>query len=227
MGNRLWSDIQDSAGRRYWYDLDSSPGVCTPGVGSIQLQGLQPQYPGTVFRTPLTATITLSGQQINASVAFLSPGIGAAAFANTAIGQLGLILLISPTLTSPVENPDANFAPTILFINTITPTPALLTTQGRNHSLTEGGDIGFVSPPKADLTLFGYQYTRIIPPAPPEEGIDGQIGTATLHGLAPSLTTSLIIEPEVGALVMGEISQRVDRGFIWLDDDPAPPLSWT
>lgn len=225
MGNRLWSDLQDSAARRYWFDLDSTPGICQPGVGSIQLLGQEPQYPGTVFRTPATAALQLQGILVGNDVP-LRPAQAALSFTNSVVG-LQTIRLISPSLESPVESPDVSFAPTILFINTITPAPAALALIGYNHSLSEGGDIGFAFPPTAQLTLFGYQYTRVIPPAPPEEGVDGQLGTATLIGLAPELVTSLTIEPEVGALSMGELSQRVERGFIWLDDDPAPPLLWT
>jgi hypothetical protein len=226
MGNRLWSDIQDSAARRYWFDLDSSPGVCMPGVGYVSLNGGQPQYPGTVFRTPATLILTFNGQSISQGIP-LVPTTGALNIANSAVGQLGLQLLISPVLPPADENPPTPLTPTIIYVNTITPSPATLTLIGYNHSLSEGGNIGFLSPPKADLSLFGYQYTRVIPPAPPEDGVDGQLGTATLTGLSPTLELVLVIEPEVGVLAMGSAAQRLDRGFIWIDDDPAPPLTWS
>lgn len=226
MATRLFSDLKDSAGRRYFFDLDSSPGVLLPGVATLTLRGNVPLYPGTVFRTPATAALTLNGLPFVPDV-ILSPATAALASANSTVGQLGLHLTIRPSLESPLENPPAPFAPTILFINTITPAPAALSVIGYNHSLSEGGNIGFLRPPLAALTLTGYQYTRVIPPAPPEEGVDGQLGTATLEGLAPSLVTQVRIEPDVGSVAVGALVPVADKGFIWIDDDPAPPLSWS
>lgn len=225
MATRLFSDLQDSAGRRYYFDLDSSPGVCQPGVGSLSIIGRDATYPGTVFRTPTPATLTLNGLAIEPSGSRLTPGAAALAFSNSVIGLL-TIRTITLTLASPVESPPASFAPTILFINTITPAPAALTFIGYDHSLSEGGNIGFVRPAPADLTLFGYQYTRIIPP-PPGEGLDGVVGTAFMEGLAPTLETELVISPLSASLVVSPLVPHTDPGFIWIDDDPAPAIQWT
>lgn len=224
MANRLFSDLRDSAGRRYFYDLDSAPGVCLPGAATLSLSGHEVQYPGTVFRTPTPALLTLSGPAVGPSGTILSPATAALALSNSVIG-LVTSLTIALTLPPPIENPPADFAPTILFINTITPAPAALSLVGYVNSLSEGGDIGFLSPPTAALSLFGYQYTRIIPP-PPGEGLDGVQGTLFIAGTQPTVVTELVVSPTAGSLVVSPVTAHVDPGFVWVDDAPAPQIQW-
>jgi hypothetical protein len=221
---RLYSDLRDGAARRYFYDLDSTPGILQPGAATLTIGGHDPQYPGTIFRTPATITLTLFGRAIGPSGSILSPATAALVFSNSTVG-LRTERTIQLTLPSPVEDPPAPFAPTILYINTITPAPAALTLNGFSHSLSEGGNIGFARPEQAALTLFGYQYTRVIPP-PPGENLDGVVGTAFMQGLEPSLLTEIAISPVTASLALTQLAPHADRGFLWIDDDPAPQLQW-
>lgn len=216
---RLYSDIQDGASRRYFYDLDSTPGILQPGAATLTIGGHDPQYPGTVFRTPATVTLTLFGRAIGPSGSILTPASAALAFTNSAVGLLAE-RTIQLTLASPLESPPDPFVPNLITQMSVQPAPAVLPIIGFNHSLSEGGNIGFLNPPTAALTLFGYQYLRTIPP------VDGQATTMVIEGRAPGLITTLIIEPGVAALSMPQLLTHVDPGFVWIDDDPAPPLTW-
>lgn len=219
MATRLFSDLLSGSNRRYYFDLDSTPGIVAPGVGALTLSGLDPQYPGVAFRTPTQATLTLNGGAVNQGHP-LSPAQAALAFSNSAVG-LQTVRLIVPTLASPVENPDNDFVPTLIQIFHREPITAVITLQGNAHSLTEGGDIGFRTPGVAALSLLGYQYLRNIPP------VDGQAQAMILEGLQPALTTELLLEPGVASLSFTPPSPGVEKGFLWIDDDPSPPLTWT
>lgn len=63
MSNRLYGGLLQSAGRRYYFALDSAPGIVTPGPAVLTLNGKVPVAvePLTVFRTPAPATLTLNG----------------------------------------------------------------------------------------------------------------------------------------------------------------------
>jgi hypothetical protein len=235
MAIRLFSDLLSGGGQRYFYDLEGSPGVVAPGVGSITLNGQEVQYPGIAFRTPATLTLTLNGRQVNPDVA-LQPATAALSFTNSVVG-LQTIRLVAPTLPSPVENPDNVFVPTLIQIFHREPAVGVVIMSGLAPSLSEGGNIGFRSPATADLLLIGYQYLRNIPP------VDGQATPLTLAGLEPGLITELLVTPGVGAMYFGTQSAfpdgedpppatpppppTVDKGFVWIDDDPAPPLTWS
>lgn len=219
MGNRLFSDLQSGGGQRYFFDLDSTPGIITPGVGALSLVGREPQYPGTVFRTPATLILSLDGRSPNPDVS-LRPAQAALAFNNSTVG-LQTVRLIQPTLASPVESPDNDFVPTLIQIFHRQPITGVITLSGFNHSLSEGGNIGFRSPATAALSLIGYPYLRSIPP------VDGQSISMIMEGLQPTLTTTLLIEPEPATLSFTSAPPSIDKGFIWIDDNPAPPLQWT
>ena len=219
MTTRLFSDLLSGSGRRYYFDLDSSPGVLTPGPATLTFNGYDPQYPGIAFRTPATLVMTLNGLSIAPEVR-LTPAPAALSFANSAV-TIRLERTITPSLAPPIENPPAPFAPTIIYVNTITPAPAALRLNGFNHSLSEGGNIGFRSPPTAALSLIGYQYLRSIPP------VDGQAAPMTLEGLQPTLVATLVLEPVTATIPMEARTPVADKGFIWIDDSPSPPLTWT
>jgi hypothetical protein len=227
MAIRLFSDLLSGAGQRYYYDLEGSPGVIAPGVATLTLSGREPQYPGTVFRTPATVTLILNGRLVNQDVP-LRPGQAALAFANSTVG-LQTIRHITLTLPSPVENPDNVFVPTLIQVFHKEPQVGSVTIAGLQPSLTEGGDIGTRSPTTAALSLIGYPYLRSIPP------VDGQAAPMVMVGLEPTLVTELILEPGIAALAFtppnptGEGSNpvQVDKGFVWIDDDPSPPLQWS
>jgi hypothetical protein len=235
MATRLFSDLLSGSGRRYFYDLDSAPGVCTPGVGTLTLNGQEPQYPGIAFRTPATLTLTLNGRSVNPDF-ILTPAPAALAFSSSVVG-LQTVRLIQPTLPSPVESPDNDFVPTLIQIFHREPITGVITLGGFSHSLSEGGNIGFRSPDTAALSLLGYQYLRSIPP------VDGQATAMFIEGREPTLVTELLVEPLVGVMGLGTQTASpegenpvppipppppvVDKGFVWLDDDPSPPLQWT
>lgn len=219
MAIRLFSDLLSGAGQRFFYDLEGSPGVISPGVATLTLSGQQPQYPGTVFRTPATLTLTLNGRQVNPD-APLRPAQAALAFANSVVG-LQTIRLVQPTLPSPVENPDNVFVPTLIQVFHKEPGLGLVQVLGLQPSVSEGGDIGFRSPGVAALTLIGYPYLRSIPP------VDGQAQPMVLGGLQPTLTTTLVIEPEPGLLSFLTLDVITDKGFVWIDDAPSPPITWS
>jgi hypothetical protein len=220
MATRLFSDLLSGAGQRYFFDLDSTPGICSPGVGSITLGGYEPQYPGLAFRTPATLTLTINGRTPNQGIP-LSPAQAALSFSNSVVG-LQIIRLITPTLASPVESPDNVFVPTLIQVFHREPPVGVMILSGLQPSLSEGGDIGFKSPGVATLSLIGYPYLRSIPP------VDGQATPLGIAGLEPTLVTETLIEPGVAALTFtASALGSVDKGFVWIDDDPAPPLTWT
>jgi hypothetical protein len=236
MATRLFSDLLSGGGQRYYYDLEGSPGVVSPGVGAITLNGHEPQYPGIAFRTPATLTLILNGQLVNQDVP-LRPAQAALAFTNSTVG-LGTVRLIQPTLPSPVENPDNDFVPTLIQIFHKEPAVGVATLIGLPPSVTEGGDIGTRSPATAALSLIGYPYLRTIPPP-----VDGEIAPLILEGLVPEVITTLLIEPGIGAMLFGTQPATpegedppppeppppptVDTGFVWIDDAPSPPLLWS
>lgn len=219
MAIRLFSDLLSGAGQRYYYDLEGSPGVIAPGVATLTLSGREPQYPGTVFRTPATVTLILNGRLVNQDVP-LRPGQAALAFTNSTVG-LQTIRHITLTLPSPVENPDNVFVPTLIQVFHKEPQVGSVAVVGLQPSLSEGGDIGTRSPATATLSLIGYQYLRSIPP------VDGQAVPMTLEGLQPTIVATLLIEPEIGALTLTPPEVVIDPGFVWIDDDPSPPLQWS
>lgn len=217
--SRVYADLKDGDGRRYWYDLSNPGGVLSPVPATLTIGSLEVVYPAIAFREPAHATLNFIGVQVGPEFK-LQPATAALSIANSAVG-LVTSLTISPSLESPVESPPNDFVPTILFINTITPTTATLTLIGYDHSLDQGGNIAFRSPVTAALTLEGRQWFRVVPPA------EAANGNAIMSGLAPSLATTLIIEPAVGLLYIPEtIRVTVDKAFVWVDEDPAPALAW-
>jgi hypothetical protein len=220
MSNRLYGDQLQSSGRRFYFGLDSAPGIITPAPASLSLQGRVPAaaQPATVFRTPAPASLTLSGKAPGAPVV-LSPGVAS-------ITALGLIasevrsLTITPTLAPPLENPPPSFAPTIIFIQTKTPAPALLTLTTLEINVTQGGNIGFVSPAPAQLDFRTLPYSLLL--------LAGGVspGLLAITGLAPNLRHELTIAPDVARLTTRELTPELSLPFRWVDDDPAPARMW-
>jgi hypothetical protein len=182
---RLYSDLLDSGSRRYFFNLESAPGGISALPGLITIAGLTPtiQELNTAFRTPSQAALTITGY-----VALLDPNIRPAQGALTMQGLAPTLMTLQvvtnalpPDYTDLPENP-----PSILFIQTISPATAVLTTQSLEHNLTPGGNIGFLSPAAASLTLSGLQ------PAYPREA---SVGALSLAGFVPSLHLTLIINP--------------------------------
>jgi hypothetical protein len=217
---RLYSNQLQSAGRRYYFALDSAPGIVTPGVATLTLVGQQPiaVEPSTVFRTPATAILTLSGLQL-ASPSDLHP----AQSALSVVGQIPTLvtsLTITPAVPAPdyVDLPDN--PPTLITIMTVSPAPAALTLLTLEQNVTQGGNIGFVSPAPASLSLGTLQYTLLLLSTPVG------VGQLSVVGLVPTLLHELTIEPEVGQVSIGGHAPELSLPFRWIDDEPAPTSPW-
>ena len=218
---RLYSDLQDSGGRRYYFGLASAPGGLQPVVGSVQIVGLAPSIfeQTTVFRNPATAILTLNGQQI-ASDVLLRPAAAALSLSQLIPGELRS-LVITPALPTPDYAPLQENAPTILFINTISPSTAQLQIQSIPLNLTEGGNIGFLSPGVGQITLQtqALALTLIF--------FEVGAGAVSIVGQVPTLYTALLVEPEVGNLTVNGLGVETERPFTWIDVDRPPPMTWT
>ena len=220
MSNRLYGNQLQAAGRRFYFALDSAPGIITPAPALLTLQSLSlgAAQPTTVFRTPAPAALTLIGLSAAAPI-LVTPGVGAL----STVGQIPAeqrIRIISPALPAPLENPPASFAPTILFVQTVTPAPAALTLSVLTFNLTQGGNIGFVSPGVAQVALGTLGYTLIF-------GSEIGVATLSINGLAPTIeATTGLVSPEIGTVTLNGADVTLSLPFRWVDDSPAHTVSW-
>jgi hypothetical protein len=215
---RLYSDLRDGSGRRYYYALTSAPGGIQPAQTTLTITGYAPTIfeQVSVSRTPTPATITINGRALSSDV-FISP----AAAALSTVGQIPgeyRTLIVTNTITPDYTEPQ-DLTPTVLFINTVSPTPAQITLTYPQPNVTQGGNIGFVSPTTGTVTLQGRTPTLIF------HGIE--LGALTVQGLVPSLYTELTIEVGLGIVTIN--GQQVTRNtpFQWIDVDAPPGLIWT
>lgn len=217
---RLYSDQLQASGRRFYFALDSAPGIVTPAPAVLTLVGREPiaVEQSTVFRTPTTAILTLSGLSLG------SPGdIRPAQSALSIAGQIPTLvtsLTITPAVPAPVYTDPPDNPPTLITIMTVSPAPAALTLLTLEQNVTQGGNIGFVSPTPAALSLQTRQYTLLL-----LAGGAG-VGQLSVIGHAPTLLHGLTIEPEVGQLTIGGHAPALALPFTWVDDDPAPTSPW-
>ena len=217
--SRLYSDQLQSTGRRFYFALDGAPGIITPATASLSMLGQVPVAvePSTVFRTPTPALLTLQGALLGASVV-LTPTTGSL----STVGQIPSdvrSLTISPALPAPAETPPSPFSPTLITIWTTEPATGLITIQSLELNVTQGGNIGFVSPAQASVSLGTQPFTLLL------GGVIGA-GSISVVGLAPSLTHELTISPDVGALTIPEMLPTLALPFRWIDDDPAATSPW-
>lgn len=216
---RLYSNLQDGSSRRYYFGLDSAPGGITPQPGLITFAGLFQDIfqQATVFRTPAPALLTINGLSF-ASGPILTPAPAALTLAGL-IPTEQRLQVITPATPTPDYAELQSTAPTILFINTITPSPALLTIQSLEKNVHQGGNIGFLNPITAQLTLQTQQYALIF--------FQVSTGQVTFDGRVPTLHTTLVVEPEVGLVNFVGNEVQLDLPFIWIDVDAPPALTWT
>lgn len=220
MSNQVWSDLLLGTGRQLWGDIDSAPGIITPAPAALTLFGRGPaaaQQIG-VFRTPAPATLTLSGLSLAAPVV-LTPAPAALAY----VGQIParqLIRTITPSLAAPIETPQVDPVPTLITIWTTQPGVGQVVLRALELNITQGGNIGFVSPAPAQLGLLTQQYSLLL-----LSGGAG-LGAIQLIGLAPTLQYELTITPNVGQVTCGGLLPELGHPFIWVDDTPAPTVSW-
>lgn len=216
--SRLYGNQLQSTGRRYYFALDSAPGIVTPAVGQLTLAGKIPAAAQqiTVFRSPATLVLSVQGRAIGAPVV-LTP----APAALSSVGQIpGEVRqrTITPALPPAVENAPANFAPTLITIWTTQPTTAQLQLQTLQQAVGQGGNIGFLLPGVALLNLSALQFTLLF----------GEAGVGALNvvGYAPSLLTTTVITPDPAVLVPGQTEPTLSLPFRWVDDQPAAPVTW-
>lgn len=216
--SRLYGDLLQGAGRRFYSDLIGAPGVVTPAPANLTLQGGIPAaaQPQTVFRTPAPATLTLFGRALNAPVV-LTPA-PASLLAQGQIPTEWRSLTITPQLASPKETEANDNRPTLITVWHCQPAPAQINLQALPFALSEGGNIGFVSPAPAQISLGTLGYTLVY----------GEIGAGlvTLIGREPTLRTELTVTPDAGLVVVDAQALRLSLPFRWVDDPPPPPLSW-
>lgn len=215
---KLFDNLVDGSGRRYFSSLEGAPGSISPATAVITLAGRQPLavQPELVFRTPGTLTITINGLAMASQFA-LSP-------TPAALGYLGLApsteirsLIVSPTLPQ-IDAPEADFVPLLLTQMTVQPAQAALVLQALPHAATEGGNIGFAYPGVAALTLTGLQANYVFDVIEP--------AALGVIGHAPVLISEIILYPEVGTLTLMDTPPTLTLPFGWIDADPAPPVVW-
>lgn len=216
---RLYGDQLQAAGRRYYFSLEGAPGVVTPAPAVLTLFGRAPSAaePTTVFRTPATAVLTLSGL-LPRSPSLLIPDTAALGY----VGQIPVevrSLTITPALAPPIEDPPDEFVPTLITIWTAQPAPAVITLQALEQNVTQGGNIGFVSPTAAQIVLSPPEFTLLF-------GSAAEVGLLTCVGLVPTIQTELTISPEPAMLTCGQLEPTIEIPFQWIDDPPAPPVTW-
>lgn len=216
---QLFSDLIDGSGRRYFFSLKTAPGGVSPNnPAAISVNGFAPTIfvQTQVFRTPAPAVITLQYPPQQVRVPMQPP---TAVITPTAtVANLLKQLTISPAVNADYNDPPSN-APTILFIQTIVPAPALINITALELNLSQGGDIGFISPLAGRIDLLGRVPTTIFFEAAP--------GIVLVTGHEPTLVTSLTIEPEAGQINVLTLTPKFDIGFVWIDVEPPPPLLWT
>lgn len=220
----LFTDLVDGSGLDYFYSLESAPGGLTPGKAALTVQGLAPTIfdQVTVFRSPAPAALTISGLAFAPEFA-VSPGMGSLTMAGQIAGEYRE-LIITPTLPEPTYDIPEALAPTILFINTITPTTGLVQLNSLTLNVTAGGDIGFISPGVGALSLAYGPITLI------SNFVD--VGAISLAGLAPTLLTEKTLGTdeetfEPGALTVVGLTPTLQVPFGWIDVDPQPVTTWT
>lgn len=221
----LFDDLQDSSSRDYFYALDSAPGALTPGVGSIRVQGLAPSIfeQSTVFRTPAPATLTINGRALG-SVTPLIPGVGALSLAGRTAG-LHTTLIVTPAIPAPEYEIEEGLAPTIVFVQTITPQTGALNLVSPALNVSQGGNIATITPQVGQLSLASGEITIVFHPA--------GLGSLTVQGLEPTLLTERILGLEedgaigTGSLVINGLAPTIETPFTWIDVDPPPETTWT
>jgi hypothetical protein len=214
---RAYFNLERAAGQRYYYGLDVAPGGITnsePARITLTSGANNIQELIEVFRTPATVTITLS-----APLATIQPRLTPATATITLSGPIAVIgvhAVITPAIVMDYSTPP-DLLPTLITQMTLQPAPATVTLVAPLPNLTEGGDIRTITPPVGLITL-----SALAPnfPSPSD------VGTITVIGLVPTLHTTLILEPEVGSLVVSGLLATFNTPFRWVDETPAVTPVW-
>lgn len=217
--SRLYSNLKSAGGARFYFALDSSPGIISPGVATLTLFGRQLTVtePASTVREPATAFLTLSGLSLS-SPSLLTP-------APVVLSLLGrqptfeTILVLQVPAPAPVEAAEQSYAPTLITQMTVTPDAAQILLIGRDLNASEGGNIGFVSPARALLSLEQLA---------PMLGIQVEVATLTIIGYAPTLDLNAVglVEPETALLSINSLNHDLSVPFAWIDDDSVEEPVW-
>lgn len=225
----LFDDLQDGSSRDYFFGLDSAPGGISPNSLTLTISGLAPTIfeQTSVFRTPNPAVLTINALPFTPDF-ILRPAAAALSLAGQAPDEFRS-LIISPALPDLDYSEPVSNAPTILFINTITPTTGQVTLGSLELNVTPGGNIAFVEPAAGSVRMTALTPTLIFHPV--------EIGLLSVGGHAPTLQTELILgapdnESEeagipTGALSIVGLAPTLERPFGWIDVDPPPATIWT
>lgn len=214
---RLLSDLLDGGGRRYFFGLNATPGfISNSAPATLTINGLAAtiQELTDAFRTPATAALQVQGK-LGVIQTILLPTAAPLAYQ----GKIpALLTQIVVTNALPPDYTDlAEHAPTIVYIATVTPDRALLSVASLEHNITPGGNIGFISPQVGSLSLQGRAANF------PREAAAGGLVVA---GLAPTLSTEVIVTPEAGSVSLSGLLARLAVPFVWIDDRPVSPSLW-
>jgi hypothetical protein len=213
---RLYSDLYGAG--RYYYDLDSAPGVVSPGVGLVIFVGQIPiaVERSEVFRTPATATLTIN-LLAPSSDTILMPNVAALAY----VGQIAAeqrILILTPT-NPPDYGTPAEYIPTLVCVRNISPTTGAVSLSALALNVSQGGNILTVTPGVASLSNGTGVPTLIF-------SVIG-VGSSAMNGLAPDLVTTLVIDLADGtAITVNGLAPTVEIGFVWRDVEQPPALTW-
>jgi hypothetical protein len=218
--SRLYGDLIQSSGKRFYFALDSAPGIISPGVSALVLNGKVPiaVEPLTVFRSPSPAALGIGGLTPGAPIV-VSPSPAALGY----VGQIPsrqLIRIITNALAAAIESPPTSYAPTLIPIWTTNPGVGQVRLQTLEINITEGGNIGFVSPAAAQLMLGTLPYTLLV------LGAGAGLGQLQILGLAPSVTGATIVTPNLAQLLTLGNDPSLSLPFTWIDDDPALTRTW-
>lgn len=213
---RLYSDLIDGSSRRYYYGLSSPPGSLAPTAGLVTVVGLAPTIfeQVQVFRTPATAALTLGGLQAQ-SQTIAQPALAALAFAGRTATTATLKVItndVTPDYGAPQDT-----LPTVQTIMLLTPARASLTIVYQQPNVTQGGNIGFISPGVGVLTLQGLAANF---------PFDAGMGAVNLVGLAPTLKCELVVTPDPGYLNVDGLAAITAVPFVWTDDERAATPVW-
>lgn len=214
----LFDDLQDSAGGDYFYALDSAPGGLSPAPAVLTLLGRAGsiQELTEVFRTPATATLTLNGLSLTPDF-ILTPATAVLSLAGQIPGELRRAV-ITPAIPAPDYGELQSTAPTVIFVNTITPTTGQITIQSLTLNVTPGGNIGFITPQVGTLTLNGLAVA-----------LPRTVGFAELSisGLQPALHLTGTVTPDPGEMILEGRAADLDTPFTWVDVEAPPAMTWT
>lgn len=215
---RVFSDLRNGSGQRYFYSLATAPGGTNAGAGTLTISGLAPTVfqQVEVFRNPGVATLTINGRSLISDV-IIAPTTAVLSLVGQIPGEYRSLVV---TNDMPLDYTDLpSIPPTVLFIDSKTPAPALLTLESRAVNVTQGGDIAFISPGVGSLAIQGQ--------APVVIFLEAGVGLLSIQGLIPTIYSELTVEIEVGSLAINGQLVTKEQPFQWIDVDPPPTVSWT